>query len=100
MTGCALHFPHVVGEALFAPLAICFLILALNVGDDSLKTRGVLDVPTKAVAITNHKLKVVSVQHGVLDRLRQLRPRGIERKVQLVCKTAQKIAEVAVKPLA
>jgi hypothetical protein len=77
-------FPQIVREALFRPLAVCFVKLAFDVGNNALKAAGVLHVSTKPVAVAHYQFEVIPPQYGLLDALRQLIPGGVKVEVKFL----------------
>ncbi len=75
------------------------MVFALEVGQNTLKTGGVLDVTAIPVAPLDDDLEVVAVQHRLLHFFGKVLPRRIEREVQVRGQSAEKIAEVAIEPL-
>ena len=73
--------------------------LPLDVGNDTLKTAGILDVPPKAVAVSNDEFEVVAAQNGLLDTFGKLVPRGIHVKIELFGQAVQQVLEIAVQAL-
>jgi len=70
--------------------------LPLDVGNDTLETAGILDVPPKAVAVSNDKFEVVAVQDTLLDTFGKLVPRGVHVEIELFGQAVQQVLEISV----
>ena len=90
-------FSQVVRKTLFAPFAIRFVELSLNVGNNSLKTAGIFNIATEAVPVANGQFKIVAVQNCITNILRELTPGRIKRKVQFLSEAGEQVREVTIK---